>query len=68
MFCSQFDTNLAPIPWTSTKFCESLKVVSAIFLLVWFLSLNESTCQTRKNVFYFTSKALYSRKNQILEF
>ena len=24
-----------------------------------FLSLNESTCQTRKNVFYFTSKALF---------
>ena len=24
-----------------------------------FLSLNESPCQTRKNVFYFTSKALF---------
>ena len=36
-----------------------LKVVSAIFVLVYFLSLNESTCQTRKNVFYFTSKALF---------
>ena len=24
-----------------------------------FLSLNESTCQTRKNVFYFTSKVLF---------
>ena len=37
---------------------HNLKVVSATFLLVCFLSLNESTCQTRKNVFYFTSKAL----------
>ena len=36
-----------------------LKVGSATFLLVCFLSLNESTCQTRKNVFYFTSKAFF---------
>ena len=36
-----------------------LKVVSAMFVLVYFLSLNESTCQTRKNVFYFTSKAIF---------
>ena len=39
-----------------------LKVVSATVLLVCFLSLNESTCQTRKNVFYFTSKALFILK------
>ena len=38
---------------------NDLKVVSATFVLVYFLSLNESTCQTRKNVFYFTSKALF---------
>ena len=31
-----------------------LKVVSITFLLVCFLSLNESTFQTRKNVFCFT--------------
>ena len=37
----------------------SLKVVSTTFLLVCFLSINESTCQTRKNAFYFTSKALF---------
>ena len=36
-----------------------LKVMSATFLLVCFLSLNESTCQTRENAFYFTSKALF---------
>ena len=36
-----------------------LKVVSATFVLVCFLSLNETTCQTRKNVFCFTSKALF---------
>ena len=35
-----------------------LKVVSATFLLVSFLSVNESTYQTKKSVFYFTSKAL----------
>ena len=33
-----------------------LKVVSATFVLVYFFSLNESTCQT---VFSFTSKALF---------
>ena len=37
----------------------SLKVLSTTFLLVCFLSLNDSTCQTRKNNFYFTSKALF---------
>ena len=36
-----------------------LKVVSATFVLVCFSSLNESTCQTRKNVFYFISKILF---------
>ena len=35
-----------------------LKVVYATFVLVCFLSLNESTFQTRKNI-YFTSKALF---------
>ena len=36
-----------------------LKVVSATFLLVCFLCLKDRTCETRKNVFYFTSKALF---------
>ena len=36
-----------------------LKVVSATFLLVCFVCLKKSTCETRKNVFYFTSKALF---------
>ena len=44
------------------KAVENLKVVSATFVLVCFLSLNESTFQTRKNVFYFTSKALFVLK------
>ena len=35
-----------------------LKVVSATFLLVCFLSLKKGTCETRKNVFHFTSKAV----------
>ena len=34
-----------------------LKVVSATFVLVSFLSLNESSCQMRKYVFSFTLKA-----------
>ena len=46
-----------------------LKVVSTTFVLVYFLSLIESTCQTRKNVFLFDFKTSFrSRENQILEF
>ena len=37
----------------------NLKAVSATFLLVCFVSLKDSTCETRKNVFYFTLKALF---------
>ena len=37
----------------------TLKVVPVTFLLVCFLCLKESTCETRKNVFYFTSKTLF---------
>ena len=37
----------------------TLKVVSATFLLVCFSSLEESTYEIWKNVFYFTSKALF---------
>ena len=36
-----------------------LKVVSATFLLVCFVYLKESTREARKNVFYFTLKALF---------
>ena len=35
------------------------KVVSTTFLLGGFTCLKESTCETRKNVFYFTSKAFF---------
>ena len=38
---------------------EILKVVSATFLPVCFLCLKESTCETGKNVFYFTLKAFF---------
>ena len=37
----------------------SLKAVSATFLLVCFVCLKESTCESMKNIFYFTSKALF---------
>ena len=36
----------------------ALKVVSSTFLLVCFVYLKETTCETRKNV-YFTSKTLF---------
>ena len=40
---------------------DTQKVVSVTFLLVCFLSPNE-TCETRKNGFYFISKALFFLK------
>ena len=40
------------------SFIESLKVVSATFLLFCFVCLKERTLETKKNVFYFTLKAL----------
>ena len=40
-------------------FLKELKVVSATFLLVCFVCLKESTCETKKTVFYFTLKALF---------
>ena len=39
-----------------TSSISNLKIVSAMFLLVCFVSLTEITCETRKNVFCFTSK------------
>ena len=36
----------------------SLKVVPTTFSLVCFVCLKESACETRKNVFYFTSNTL----------
>ena len=36
-----------------------LKVLSTVFVLVCFVSLKESTCETKKNIFYFTLKALF---------
>ena len=43
----------------SAHFTISLKVVSATFLLVCFLCLKGGTCETKKNVFYFTGKVLF---------
>ena len=52
-----------PNPWDPFSFRKSLKqalkVLSAIFLLVCFVCLKKSTCETRKKVFYFTSKVLF---------
>ena len=38
---------------------KQLKVVSATLLLVCFVCLKQRTFETRKNVFYSTSKALF---------
>ena len=49
----------APGNLTEHMIALSLKVVSTTFLLVYFLCLKESTCEARKNAFYFTLKALF---------
>ena len=54
--CPPFKNLCFPSPLLFHPF---LKVVSATFLLVCFLDRNKSTCETRKNVFYFTSKTLF---------
>ena len=38
---------------------NGLKLVFTKFLVVCFLSLKDSTCETGKNVSYFTLKALF---------
>ena len=54
----QIPINLLKEHATPNSSLQNLKVVSATFLLVCFVCLKESTCETRKNAFYFTSKAL----------
>ena len=44
---------------SDVQICVPLKVVSTTLLLVCFSSLKESTFETSKTVFYFTSKALF---------
>ena len=38
---------------------DILKVVPTTFLVVCFVYPKKSNCETRKSVFYFTSKALF---------
>ena len=52
-----FKVNKKDIRMTSM---QTLKVLSAIFLLACFVTLKESTCEAKKTVFYFTSKALFA--------
>ena len=47
---------------------QVLMVASATFLLLCFVKLKESTCKARKNVFYFTSKALFVLDKIKIEF
>ena len=47
---------------------NKLKVSSATFLLVCFECLKESTCETRRNIFFNFKSSLRSWYNQILTF
>ena len=55
----KFVTNYLKSHASDEKSVNLLKVVSAMFLLVCFICLKESTFETRKNIFYFTLKALF---------
>ena len=44
--------------WTFLT-CFHLKVASPTFLPVWLVCLTENTGETKKNIFYFTSKAVF---------
>ena len=46
-----------PVPVCNTY--PTLKVVYATFFLVYLVCLKKSTCETEKDVFYFTSKAVF---------
>ena len=46
--------------WALSCLACCLKVVPATFLLVCFVCLKSSTCETRKNVFYFTYNQIWT--------
>ena len=56
---SQNVPNLSKSELLTKSFLGGLKVVFDTFLLVCFLSLNESTSQTRKNLFFFYFKSSF---------
>ena len=51
--------NLGSFGTTDVDFFFCIKGCVRYIFASLFLSLNESTCQTGKNLFYFTSKALF---------
>ena len=55
----QYFATESPFKKMKNTFYFTLKVVSSTFLLVCFVHLKESTCGTKKTVFYFTLKALF---------
>ena len=56
-----------PFLFGLVTFPIALKDVSATFLLVCFLSLNESTCETKKNVLILLQKLLsFLRKSNFI--
>ena len=56
MWCHLF---ISVFQQTVVRVYYILKGCVCYILASLFLSLNKNTCQTRKDVFYFTSKALF---------
>ena len=65
----QFLCGVSVDNWLSIKnYSDKLKVASSAFSLVCFVSWKESTCETRKNVFYFTWKVFSFLRSSSLNF
>ena len=60
MYAPAENKHIPPGTGKELRIHKTLKVESATFLLVCFLRLTESTFETRKNVGYLTSKALFA--------
>ena len=71
-FCKlvfQFSEHLLESAMKSTSIsCNTLKVVSTTFVLVYFAYVKDTTCGRKIKFFYFISKAFFSWDNQILTF
>ena len=57
--CRTMKELLLLTPQVVMSVVSDLKIVPAPFLLVYFVCPKESSCEIKKDVFYFTSKALF---------
>ena len=56
---------IAALKMEENRGSSSLKVVSATFLLVCFLNLKESTCETWEKNLFHSKSSFHSQENQL---